>query len=275
MKRQTSVRRFMLLATARSGSNLLSSLLAAHPSIRMHGELFNLDMLPTSSLVEALEDPIAYLREKLAREPRSDTAAVGFKMFYSHLTDEYFDRPGDLSGLSERAQRRTRQFVEFVDSRVDRPALQQRCKAAWDALIADRSLQIIHLRRPNLLHTLISLKMAFKTDQWWSLKDGAREVTTVCLTPDECQRYFQQVDAAASRADAAFAHHEGLSVTYDELTEARDDVLARIFAFLDVPNMPVSTILKKQLHAPPRDLVEGYGQLRDYFRDTRWHFFFE
>ena len=48
--------RFIILGSARSGSNLLLSLLGAHPSVKTYGELFNLDSLRHSDLLEALDD---------------------------------------------------------------------------------------------------------------------------------------------------------------------------------------------------------------------------
>ena len=57
--------RFMILGSARTGSNFLLSLLSAHPSIKTYGELFNLDSLPQPVLQEALEDPVLYLRRRV------------------------------------------------------------------------------------------------------------------------------------------------------------------------------------------------------------------
>src|SRR5690349_290006 len=86
-------RLFMILGTYRTGSNLLLSLLSAHPAIKTYGELFNLDSLPHEKLLEALADPVAYLQRRIFRAHAPGIAAVGFKMFYDHLTREYFEKP--------------------------------------------------------------------------------------------------------------------------------------------------------------------------------------
>src|SRR5579871_4263372 len=85
----TKIQRFMVLGSARTGSNLLLSLLSAHPQVKTYGELFNLDMLPKASLTEVLDDPVAYLRQKVYQDHKSEIEAVGFKMFYDHLTRDY------------------------------------------------------------------------------------------------------------------------------------------------------------------------------------------
>jgi LPS sulfotransferase NodH len=265
----------MVLGSARTGSNLLLSLLSAHPHIKTYGELFNLDMLPNTSLTEVLDDPVTYLRQKVHQDHKLEIAAVGFKMFYDHLTRDYFTKLVDVSDAAPQLKEKYTQFSSFIESNYAWKILDERFRTTWEFLRADQSLAVIHLQRRNMLHTLISLKQAYMTSQWWSLKGGLQTTPPVHLDPEECRRYFQKLSDSAAEADAAFAEHPKINVTYEDLIEKQQDTLQRICAFLRVPYQSVTTRMKKQNLASPRETVENYEQLKSCFRNTRWDVFFE
>ena len=271
----TKVQRFMVLGSARTGSNLLLSLLSAHPHIKTYGELFNLDMLPETSLIEVLDDPITYLRRRVFQDHKSEIAAVGFKMFYDHLTNDYFTKLVDMSDAAPQLREKYSHFSSFIESNYAWETLDQRFQAAWEFLRADQSLAVIHLQRRNMLHTLISLKQAYMTSQWWSLKSSPQTTPPVHLDPEECCRYFEKLSNSAAEADAAFAEHPKINVIHEDLIEKQRDTMQQIFAFLKVPYEPVKTRMKKQNLASPRETVANYEQLKVYFRNTRWDVFFE
>jgi LPS sulfotransferase NodH len=268
-------RRVMLLGAARTGSNLLLSLLSGHSAIKTYGELFNLDSLPTADLTEALDDPVAYLRKRVYGDQRPETQVVVFKMFYDHLTQDYFDKLVDVSVASEGMQDRFRRLVAFVESNYEAATLLERFKGAWDFLVTDRSLAVIHLRRRNRLDSLISLKTAYLTRRWWSLKSSSATLPAIHVDPDECRRYFDKLETFAEHADAAFEGHERLDVTYEALHERREQVLLKIFEFLKVPYQPVSTRMEKQSTVPASERIDNYAELKRCFEHSKWSVFFE
>lgn len=271
----SKVQRFMVLGSARTGSNLLLSLLSAHPHIKTYGELFNLDMLSKTSLIEVLDDPVTYLRQKLYQDHKLEIAAVGFKMFYDHLTKDYFTKLVDVSDAAPQLKEKYTQFSSFIESNYAWEILDERFQTTWEFLRADQSLAVIHLQRRNMLHTLISLKRAYMTSQWWSLKSVPQTIPPVHLYPEECSRYFEKLSSAAAEADAAFAEHPKINVIHEDLIENQQDTMQRIFAFLKVPYQSVTTRMKKQNLEPPREAIENYEQLKSYFRNTKWDVFFE
>jgi LPS sulfotransferase NodH len=265
----------MVLGSARTGSNLLLSLLSAHPHIKTYGELFNLDMLPKTSLIEVLDDPVTFLRQRVYQNHKLEIAAIGFKMFYDHLTRDYFTKLVDVSDAAPQLREKYTRFSSFIESNYTWEILNERFRAAWEFLRADESFAVIHLQRKNMLHTLISLKQAYMTSQWWSLKSGLQTTPPVHLDPEECSRYFQKLSNSAAEADAAFAEHPKINVVYEDLIEKQQDTLQRIFDFLKVPHKSVATRMKKQNLASPRETIDNYEQLKSYFRNTRWDAFFE
>jgi LPS sulfotransferase NodH len=265
----------MILGSARTGSNFLLSLLSSHSSIKTYGELFNLDALPRDNLIEALEDPVAYLRRRVYQPHAPGISAVGFKMFYDHLTKDYLDKPVRAADTSPQLLDRFDRFSAFVESNYDWHTLARRFRDTWDFLIEDVSLVVLHLRRRNALDTLISLKMAFATDKWWSLKSESRAKFTVHLDPEECSRYFQRMSDFQDAADTAFEAHPKVDVIYEDIAERQQDALKGIFTLLDVPCLPLTTRMIKQNPAPAWETVANYEQLKNHFRHTQWSVLFE
>jgi len=270
-----NIQRFMILGSARTGSNFLLSLLSSHPSIKTYGELFNLDKLPRENLIEALEDPVAYLRRRVYKPHGPGISAVGFKMFYDHLKKDYFDKPVQAADTSQRLQDKFDQFSEFIESNYDWDTLAMRFRGAWDFLIEDVSLAVIHLKRRNALDTLISLKRAFATNEWWRLKSDSRPKFAVHLDPEECSRYFHRMSDFQAAADTAFAAHPKIDLIYEDLAERQQDGLKVIFSLLEVPSLPLTTRMIKQNTAPARETVANYEQLKNHFRHTQWGVLFE
>jgi LPS sulfotransferase NodH len=267
--------RFMILTSPRTGSNLLLSLLSAHPAIKTYGEIFNLEMLPRRQLTAVLDDPIAYLHERVYGRHRPEIAAVGFKMFYRHMSPEYFQKLVDPGLAAEDRQERFRRCAEFIDANYEWPILHRRFRETWECLIADQQLAVIHLTRRNILNTLISHKTAVITGQWWRVSPGEPQAIRVQLEADECRRYFETIDALVDSSDAAFAGHRKLDVVYETLVERREDVLRDVFGFLGVPYHPVSTRMVKQAPVRAADRVENFAELKKALRQTKWSPFFD
>lgn len=265
--------RFMILGSARTGSNLLLSLLSAHPSIKTYGELFKLDALPSESIEEALDDPVTYLRRRVYRAHPPHVRTAGFKMFYYHLTPEYFEPPPDHFYALHHLRDRDGRVSAAVRMRDERPTLDTKFADTWHFLQRDKGLAVIHLKRRNMLETIVSLKVALKSNRWLS-HDNPQPTMTVYVTPEECSRCFEALEAFAAEADRSFREHRKLDVDYEDLVENRDDTLSRLFTFLQVQSQAVSTRLRKQITRPASTIVENYDELSRHFKDTRWAMFF-
>jgi hypothetical protein len=242
--------RFVVVATDRTGTNLLLGMLREHPQCICGGELFNPveiekdrlgwhaseDELP-GLLEKRRTDPLGLLDELYARGFASGGAAVGFKLMYWH-------------GL------------------IHRPVL--------DALAADASLKVIHVTRRNLLRRAVSEAQA-KAMRRWSVSrevdlpdmpavelDAAQLLESVVLTQDRETLYGQ-----------LFAQHDVLHVVYEDLAARPAVVAERTAAFLGLrpfPTPPAPTLQKTGAESLS-DVLSNADALRARFR--RWAAYFD
>ncbi len=250
------------------------SLLNAHENIKMYGELFNLDSLPEASLKETLENPIGYLDKRLTCTLPPQVQAVGFKMFYDHLTPEYFEKMINRREASEGLLQRIHNLEAFIRAHTSRQELLTRFEAAWNYLRNDTGLKVIHLRRKNKLETLVSLKTAFLTDEWMHVHNKQRPKTVLQLNFEECFQYFNKLEAYESDYSARFTEHDALEVVYEDLVEKTNEEMSRIFDFLGLPRQQVRTILKKQIVASLPEVIGNYADLKKSFESSKWQAYF-
>ncbi|MBW8683057.1 Stf0 family sulfotransferase [Chitinophaga rhizophila] len=268
------IQRFIILGTARTGSNLLISLLSGHQEIRVLGELFNLDTIPPDALPQALDTPVTYMEQQLFRNLSDSKKAVGFKIFYDHFTPDYFKKPVDPQEADEQLRKRFQNIEQYISTHYTAEELETRFSQLWEHLVADKQLKVIHLKRNNKLDTLVSLKTAFVTNQWMAYKAGHTMTTKLELGEEECAQYFNRLEAYEKQYAQMFAAHDILELSYEDLATEQDAVLQRVCQFLDISPGKASTILKKQVTAPIRDVVQNYRALATAFRDTRWAHYF-
>lgn len=267
--------RFVVLATARTGSNLLMSLLNSYGDIKMHGELFNIDNLPQETLDDVLNDPIIFLKKKLDESAQSKHQAIGFKMFYDHLSFDYFDKMVSSASISKRLVDKYDDFDSFIRNNYSISQLNTKFKSLWNYLSSDTDLKIIHLKRKNKLDTLISLKTAYTTSEWthWMPKTG-NKLTPLHFDYDECYNYFSAIERYELMNDFTFRNHSKLDICYEDLILDKQECTNKVCDFLELPHKTVKTLLKKQITYQPSEIVDNYDDLKEAFRNTSWSTFF-
>lgn len=267
--------RFFILCDARTGSTMLAQALNSHPNIACFREVFNYSMDFLGYHVEGYDnfssadkdlrdsDYEAFLRQRIyCRHPES-TRAVGFKIAYTH-------------------------FWGFTELR--------------ERLAEDAELRVIHLGRRNYLRSLVSLKIAQRTNVWlddekslftpanalralvhpakaWKrirrrvappkLEPKAhRPREAVVVTPDEFFQFVVRVNQTTQRFEEYFKDHQRFSLTYEDLVERRDDVLREAQAFLGVEPQRLTITLRKQNPEPLRELISNYDELYEAYKDS-------
>ncbi len=276
---QTLYTRFIITGDARTGSNMLAQALNTNPAIRCFREIFNGQQDYVDYFVEGYDqadradldlrnsDPVRFLRTRIFNEHPEQYRAVGFKYLYGHFWG--FD------ALTEHLQ-------------------------------ADPDLRVIHLKRRNMLRSLVSVQLAEATNKWiedWGptrprplpvraasaathpirtiqrlRKKFAPPVETkpeVILTQEQCERWFFRTNHEVTRTEEIFASHAGLELYYEDIIADRDAAFARVQEFVGVEPQKLVVTLRRQNPEPLRDLISNYDELRAAFAGTTEEAFFD
>ncbi len=234
------VRRFVIVALPRTGTNYLRVTLNQHPNVVANNELLSAEDPRWGDAPRTEMSSAELLRLGFDDFPRpeskTDVRAVGFKVLDHQLTPGQ-GRPGFLDLLSQ-----------------------------------DPDIRVVHLTRGNPLETLRSLTQAYQTRRWIarSTRD-LEDMPTVGLTPGQCRRFFERSERFAARVRRVFAGHRVLELIYEEFCAEHAAQTRRILDFLGVPVQPlaVAALLKQENRELPA-VVENYRELRDAFRGTEY-----
>ncbi|WP_444897735.1 Stf0 family sulfotransferase [Microbulbifer sp. EKSA008] len=149
----------------------------------------------------------------------------------------------------------------------------------WEKLKSMNDLHVIHLKRENILRTLISRKVAGVQDVWAIKSDQASSTpskeVSVSFTEDELRAEFKRTRDWEENGENNFKNHPLLSITYEELVNNRSGTFRKITEFLDVQHIEPKTRLKKQNTKTLRESIKNYDELKSEFSKTEWAPFFE
>lgn len=146
-------------------------------------------------------------------------------------------------------------------------------KAVWDKIKNDRSIRIIHLKRSNILETLVSRKIAVKTDVWLqsgNVSTPSIEERKVTLTPEECLKEFESTRANEHQIDEQYQQHQLMELKYEELVADTPAALSQVFQFLGVKPVTVSSSLRKQNKESLSELMTNYTEIKEALNGTEW-----
>lgn len=243
---------FVIVAHARTGSNLLAELLDSHPDATCGGELFNPDLIATGRLgfepspdldaanLDRLrrEDPAACFEQLRASAARRDLRAFGFKLLYVQAISEY---------------------------------------RITDHLLGLPDLRVIHLTRRDRLARHVSHVRAAASDSWWASADEARARRTkerVSIDPRAAWGDFEFAELLEHRMRATFAAQRVLEVVYEDLVDDLEPQCARLLDFLGLRRLPLRSFSGKTGERDPRDLIANWPALSAAFAGTRWSHLF-
>ena len=167
--------------------------------------------------------------------------AVGFKIFYYHPQD-------DDSGI------------------------------IWQLLQNLDDLHIIHLKRKNILRTLLSRRIAGITDAYrYDLqKQGKNGRKKTCrFSEDELRAGFEQTRNWEIKFAKLFSNRSMIDVYYEDLVCNPNLEFNKIADMLKIKSYSPRTYLKKQNPEKAIELIENYTTLKAKFSDTQWACFFE
>ena len=234
----------MILAAPRTGSNMLCTLLASHPDVLCHHEVFN-------------PDGVFYALE---------------------LRDGSFD----LGGIEER-DRDPLAFLERVwsadlgHSHVGFKMTHRQNEAVLDAVLRDVGVRKIVLRRQNRVRTFMSQQISEQTGQWevYREADLVAERPRIHVDPAalresiaENEGYYGEVERFLEATGQPFVR-----VWYERLVAGRRDEPTRVLEFLGLPEADRAAARLRirsvrQNPASMRELITNFAELEDALAGT-------
>ena len=254
--------RFVILGQQRTGTNHLLGMLGSHPDVLAFGEIVssptNLQWgcghddslssrFPSSDaalVAERNAAPLAFLHRHVFGPIAASFRAVGFKLFYEHCRN---DKSTEI----------------------------------WDWLRTSTEIRILHLKRRNILRTLLSKRLANATNVWYVTAGDAEtaagesaEPSTIALEFKDCREFFERTLMAEREADWFFRHHACHTLYYEDMEKDPAASLAAVQAFLGVRQLPGSSDLVKQQTLPLALAIENHEVLKQAFAGSHFRVFF-
>lgn len=244
---------FVVIAHARSGSNMLCISLAQNPYIRMYLEIFHNDSSDRSEYFPAdfrkfdvstgkwikqqggraygqAEDPVTFLQEAVFYDrcwPKPH--AVGFKLFYDHLLDE---------------------------------ELKNRL---WNHLESDTDIRIIHLKRRDIVGAYFSRELAKRTNVWTILDDepiDTPEIRPFRVDISDCVHFCSDIRRKEGYASNRFRRHHVLNLEYEaDLCNNFAITMKRVQDFLNVPAREFLPRTRKQRNEKVQRSIVNYDEV--------------
>lgn len=174
--------------------------------------------------------------------PKPDSiAAVGLKIFYYHPLD---DKSGDL----------------------------------WGTLKGTENLTVIHLKRRNVLRTLVSLKIAYKTKVWEG-KHSDQPIPVderrVEFTDVELLEGFRKTKLWEQEFDDYFADSDLMQICYEDFADKPEENLQNLCERFGVEPGTLATDMRRQNPESLSSLIRNYDELKEWFLPMGWSEYFE
>jgi LPS sulfotransferase NodH len=148
----------------------------------------------------------------------------------------------------------------------------------WKRLLEVEGLHVVHLRRRNVLRSIVSGKIA-QTHRAFNIKDARErpriERRRVQLTQAEVLKGIRVTRASEARFDRLFEGCRRIDVWYEDLVREPDREFNVLLAFLDLPLRAPKTRYVKMNPERLSELVVDYDELRNAFAATEWREFFD
>jgi len=242
---KTNIQKFIITCAPRTGSTMLRMMLDSHSDIVCHGEVIALKGTPNlgkyakviAKTQEELNqllaaDPTRFLYEYVWGDP--NCSAIGCKIKYRQLEE---------------------QFPEV-----------------FKAILADKSIKIVHLRRKNLLKRHVSNRLAASqktpTVILGKQQQTDRAQQRISIDLDKCLADIEHIKRSEQAFINYFSDHPVFEVFYEDLTAPGSQDLFELQDFLGVNPINIQPKTVKLNSNDLADVIENYEQIRQKLSGT-------
>lgn len=221
-------RPFFILATYRSGSNLLIDYLRKFPGVDCYGEIW----LTTDTI---------------GLYPQECMPAVARR----HLRQSLQSLPQPVRGVKLMLDQLEQCGLSVEDLRTMYP-----------------HAKFLILYREALVEQFVSHRLASVTGQWRSTKDAAPKDLKVSIDPQQLVSFCQSTQRSyASVLDRSWLQSCSVLMSYEQLAADPGGIFARqICPLLGIPAQEPKTELRKQNTLPLAERVSNYDQIQELLR---------
>ncbi len=250
-------RKFIMVATQRTGTNLLVNLLRSHSNIVCYTELFKENNRPlwcfnridSETLTLSKKYPVPYLQHFFFRNYDNNVKAVGFKLMYNQLPAH-----------------KAKQVIHMLDKEKD---------------------VLVHVKRKNKLKTFTSMKLMEVNKKSVQLideeniasflhkKPDSPYISSIYISASEWRQYIKKVQQQEQRFDRWIQDYHYLTVYYEDLENDYITEANKVIDALQLPSEELTCLNKKLNTLPLSQTIINYAELKKEFYGTAWECFFE
>ncbi len=227
--------KFVILTSARSGSNMLKSLLDSHPHVECLGEIFN----------------PAYGPGYANWSKRSSVRRLLGRLAHDHNVERYLDF------ISTKASTKT--VLAARGFKVMYPGQFHRC-GIFPRYWQEHDFKVVRLTRRNLLRRYVSAKIA-SIENIWSAKENRGMDIKIKVDIEDLHYHLLRMETLNKSIDALAREFPHLFVDYEDLIEDQACSMRRIFQFLGTDEGIAAEIrasTARQNSGPLQAIVENY-----------------
>jgi len=144
----------------------------------------------------------------------------------------------------------------------------------WEKFSSHKYFRIIHLTRENRLRTIVSLDVAFKTDQWGASTDDEDKQLVkkrILLDTSKLIDRIEHIQDYETFIRDHFKDRYILEVVYEKLTTKPEETFQYIGRYLDVDDIDINKItLTKQNPESLEQLIVNYDEVYELLKNTRY-----
>lgn len=258
--------KFVLICHARSGSNLLALSLLENSNIRMFLEIFN-DEEESRKTDYRVDKLIAY-------DDWADLKLIRNGEYYRKGQDAYDFLDNCVYHNHHFEEIKAVGFKLFYSQARENDAM----KRAWDYILENNDIKVIHLVRINLFKAYVSLEKALKTNNWIEVENCTQAKSkefNLTVNPEACKQYFITTLERRQWVRKMLSRRNYLEITYEnELCKCFETTVIKIFDFLNVPKTQIVVKTRKQGTDIIENEVQNYSSVLNFFKDTNYYQYF-
>ncbi|MBV8976517.1 MAG: hypothetical protein JO261_10330 [Alphaproteobacteria bacterium] len=159
----------------------------------------------------------------------------------------------------------------FIGSKQNMLAV--RDDRTFASLCREAGVRIVRLRRASILKAAVSQMRAeqhARTTGSWAVKRGGAVPGPSAIEPELLLKRLKMMEDCDRRLTALFAAEETLDIAYEELNAALDTAIARVRAYLGVPQTPYKVPFDKATPDRLEEAIVNLDAVRAALKGTRY-----